>query len=72
MDFYCEELRLAIECDGSYWHSRPWNIAKDKTREEFMRKQQIRVVHLGEQEIHNDPDGCATKIIDAIVAAINH
>ena len=63
LDFYCPELRLAIEIDGDS-HFIDFNaIMNDQKREGFLAEQDIKVIHF------TNPD--VTGNIDAVIAKIS-
>jgi len=70
LDFYCEELSLAIECDGDYWHSSPGTKAKDARRDRDLNGQGIRVLHLTETDIKHNLQGCLNSIISTIAQQV--
>src|SRR5690242_3477921 len=45
VDFYCCELRLAVELDGGV-HSQPSQMKKDAAKDAFLRKLGVRVLRL--------------------------
>lgn len=55
VDFYVPHLRLVIECDGDYWHSRPTQVAKDAKKDDWLSRHGERVVRLPEHQIRADP-----------------
>ena len=59
-DFYCSEICLAIEIDGPI-HLR--QDEEDKDREEFILRNNIKVLRLKNQEILTDLDVVLAKII---------
>lgn len=46
---------IVIECDGTYWHSRPENKDHDRKRDRFLRSKGYVVVRVSEEEINMDP-----------------
>lgn len=53
-DFYIEDKRLIIECDGYYWHSFPWQKERDKNRDCWLIKNGYKVARITEHEINTD------------------
>jgi very-short-patch-repair endonuclease len=53
-DFVIEPRKLVIECDGSYWHSLPAAIDRDRRKDEWMVVNGYRIVRLTEDEIRAD------------------
>jgi very-short-patch-repair endonuclease len=50
-DFLIEKYKLAIECDGDYWHGLTQAIKKDKIRDGVFLKAGYRVARFSETEI---------------------
>jgi hypothetical protein len=50
-DIYVPELRLDIECDGTYWHSRPGRASRDAKRDARLGELGYNVLRLTETEI---------------------
>lgn len=57
-DFICLEKRLIIELDGG----QHCNNENDKIRDEYLKKQNFKVLRLWNNEILNNLDGVYTKI----------
>lgn len=55
--------RLAVFCDGDYWHSRPDIRSRDITQEMILRANGWRVLRFWEHEIKSDAD----RVVDHIV-----
>lgn len=53
VDFYVPAKGLVIECDGTYWHSKPDVKARDAIRDEWFARHGYRVVRLTEAEIRS-------------------
>ena len=65
MDFYCPELRLCIEVDGSV-HDSPEAIQNDKDRTLFLNQHRIKVIRFRNEEIETDIDSVIQRIKDYI------
>ena len=65
MDFYCPELRLCIEVDGSI-HDTPETREKDEERTEFLNHNRINVIRFRNDEIENDVKNVLQRIKDYI------
>lgn len=50
VDFLIPKLRIALEIDGAYWHR---NVARDKRKNVFLRKNGWSIIRLSENEIIN-------------------
>ncbi len=61
VDFYCPELRLAIELDGGV-HSQPSQLKKDKEKDEYLRASGIHVLRISNGLVLEDPEGFVKKL----------
>lgn len=53
-DFYLPDTRTVVECDGTYWHSRPEVIERDARKDRYLTGKGYRVVRLTEAAINED------------------
>lgn len=51
IDFYIPSMKLALECDGTYWHSKPEAQEHDKRRDHWLNAHKIQVARLTERQI---------------------
>ena len=65
VDFYCAELRLVIELDGSH-HRTPWMSESDGRRSLLLQKRGIRVLRIPNELLIAD----SLTVSEAIQAAI--
>ncbi len=56
IDFYCPELKLAVELEGEVHEKREQDL-RDTDREEYLRLQGLKVVRFSNDEVLNDPEG---------------
>jgi very-short-patch-repair endonuclease len=63
LDFYCDELRLAIELDGGQ-HNSPESRSDDARRSKFLAEQRIEVLRFWNHEVIGD--------LDAVLGALFH
>jgi very-short-patch-repair endonuclease len=61
LDFYCPELRLGIELDGST-HDNQESYANDQKRTEFIQSQNIKIIRFQNKEILNSLSGVVEEI----------
>ena len=61
VDFYCPKASLIIELDGGQ-HFTEEGIAKDKLRDDYMRKQGYKVVRFSDKEIFENLTAVLEKI----------
>ena len=52
VDIYVPSRKLAIECDGEYWHSKPRAIENDLRKTEMLKDAGYKVLRLWGTEIH--------------------
>lgn len=62
IDIAIPEHRIAIEADGTYWHSRPEQKPKDKRRDTFLRNRAWTVFRFPEPRIRSDVRGCVDEV----------
>lgn len=62
IDIAFPKEKLAIECDGSYWHNLPERVEGDKLRDRRLRKEGWKVLRIANKDIHEDIDRAITKI----------
>lgn len=66
MDFYCPQIRLAIEVDGEK-HATPESMGYDQDRTELLREHGIKVLRFRNEEIKN----AMPQVLEAIEGVIN-
>ena len=64
LDFYCAEARLAVEIDGDI-QAHPDQIAHDRRRDAYFRKQGIATLRLG-ATLLKTPGQAAERILDVL------
>jgi very-short-patch-repair endonuclease len=67
LDFavFCARGPLAVECDGTEYHSHPAQRRKDRARDQRLRKAGWTVLRLKEERIVADPASCARVVRNA-------
>jgi very-short-patch-repair endonuclease len=65
-DFACREARLIVEIDGAT-HSTEEELARDRSREDFIRGQGCRIVRFTNGEVYEQAD----RVFDAILAVLS-
>lgn len=71
VDFAFPDEKLAVECDGSYWHGRPEQKVKDERKDSFLNKRGWRVLRIGENDIKASPEACA-KLVQEYLSSSAH
>lgn len=66
LDFYCCEVKLAIELDGGQ-HNEPDAKVRDKERTEFLESHGIRVLRFWNNEVFTNLEGVCQKVYDVLV-----
>lgn len=67
LDFFLPEFNIIIECDGDYWHRLPKNMARDKSKNAYIKACGISLYRFWESEINTDVEAC----VDVVLAEIN-
>lgn len=65
LDFAFPKLKIAIECDGDYFHKFRKSKLRDKRKEMWLKEQGWRVVRLTEDETKND-NFCKLSFLEVI------
>jgi very-short-patch-repair endonuclease len=65
IDFYCPELKLAIEVDGES-HNEPGQQKKDISRQKYLESFNIKFVRIKDEELLGNPEKAFGKIEQAI------
>jgi very-short-patch-repair endonuclease len=65
LDFYCFELRLAIEIDGGV-HSQINQMRRDAVKEDYLRTLGIRLLRIPNAMVLEHPDEFVRTIVDAM------
>ena len=53
---------IFIECDGSEFHTKPEDVAKDKVRDIHIRRAGIKLFRFTGSEIYRNAAGCALRV----------
>ena len=69
-DFAMPEYQLAIECDGSYWHSLPEVRKRDAKRNNYFRRSGWKILRFGEEMIKTDIKSCIAKVRSTLAASL--
>ena len=67
VDFYCHELKLAIEIDGNS-HDHPETFANDRVRQEKLEVWGVRFVRFSDEHVKQCLEGVVMDIGDAVTA----
>jgi very-short-patch-repair endonuclease len=62
LDFYCDELKLAVEVDGQ---GHGFDPDKDERRDAWLASQGVRTLRIRAAAVLQSPDGAALAILDA-------
>ncbi|MDC8447024.1 MAG: N-6 DNA methylase [Nitrospira sp.] len=65
LDFYCHELKLAVELDGS-WHNEPTGRAHDARRDEFLAAQGIRTLRFWNNQVLAETEAVLEAVYQAV------
>jgi len=61
VDFFCQELMLAIELDG-FCHQLDEVIEKDEIKEKRLNKFEVKVLRFQDEEVYNDVENVLREI----------
>ena len=61
LDFYCPKEQLAVELDGA-GHFEPGGYEYDKVRDEYLRRYNIKVLHIENEDVFWNIDYVLEKI----------
>jgi len=62
VDVAFPERKLAVECDGDYWHELPTRKLRDKKLNKYMESIGWMILHFREHEILRSPSECVDQI----------
>jgi len=65
VDFYCHELKLIIEIDGSI-HENDNNYKQDIFRQKNLENQGYKIIRLTNNQVKNNPDGIYYYLLERI------
>lgn len=65
LDFYCPQVRLAIEIDGGQ-HAETSNIIYDKERTEYLKELSIRVLRFWNNDVSKNIEAVLERIADEL------
>lgn len=67
VDFILEDYRIAVEFDGTYWHSLPKVAARDKRKTATLKGLGYRVIRIPEKMFVEYPLAAVHMVLDAIL-----
>jgi DNA mismatch endonuclease (patch repair protein) len=70
-DIVLSKRRIAVFCDGDYWHNRPDVHARDIKQETALRMNGWHVLRFWEREIKNNPATCAYRVVSTLSSLAN-
>ena len=70
-DFYCAEVKLVIELDGSQYYEEE-GIKKDAERTEFLEKYGIKVIRFTNREVNDNFRGVCEYIDIVVKQSLRH
>jgi very-short-patch-repair endonuclease len=65
IDFYCPELKIAVEVDGAS-HNNPEQIDYDTKRQKYLEEFHIKFVRIKDEDLFGNPNQSFMKIEDSI------
>jgi very-short-patch-repair endonuclease len=70
IDLAFPEVKLAVECDGVYWHRLPANQRRDRAKNTYLTDRGWTMIRLPEQDIKASPQACAAKVKKILTALL--
>lgn len=67
IDIAIPKLKLAIECDGDYWHSLPTAITRDRIKDDYCLQNNWKLLRFTETQINSNLDKCVNIILNEII-----
>ena len=65
-DFVLRDYMLVVECDGTYWHSKPEAIIRDARKDAYLQAIGWTVLRFSDKIINKDIYGCIKAIQNLI------
>jgi len=62
LDFAISDIKLAIECDGTYWHTLQEVVKRDKKRDNYLRRHGWHVLRFTEDQINANIESCINTV----------
>ena len=62
LDFYCASVKLCVEIDGIA-HDLGGNPARDTTRDEWLREQEVKVLRIPASDVLQSPTNTAEAVL---------
>lgn len=72
IDIAFPEEKLAIECDGYYWHNLPKRIERDKLRDKRLRNEGWEILRISDKNIHENIDQVVKRICSTLEVRVKH
>ena len=66
VDFYCPELKLAIEIDGEI-HDSKESFEYDRVREKFIQELRIKIIRFRNDEVYDNLESVVTEIKNNLI-----
>lgn len=66
-DIVFPDKKVAVQCDGNYWHNYPHGTEKDKKQDKILRDNGWNVLRFWGSEIRENLDGCVEEILCKIL-----
>ena len=61
-DFWLPEDNIIVECDGTYWHSKPEVVERDKKHNEWLENNDYFVYRFTDTQIKNNLNECMSSL----------
>jgi very-short-patch-repair endonuclease len=63
IDFVIKD-KIAVEVDGSFWHNKPENKARDIKKDKLLLENGFKVFRFTDKEINTDVKSCVDKVLE--------
>lgn len=66
LDIFIEELHIAFEYDGDYWHSLPDMVERDFRKDKVCKEKNIRLIRIKESDWKKDKEKVCSMIMEVL------
>lgn len=71
-DIVFPRRKIAVQCDGDYWHSLPKRIESDRRQDKVLRENGWTILRFSGSEIREDASSCANRIEGVLGCPVDH
>ncbi len=70
-DIVFTDRKIAIQCDGDYWHNLPYNVEKDRRQDKILRENGWQILRFWGSEIKADVFKCVNQIETVLLGGLD-